>query len=134
MRLTEEQYQALLRNRGRAPSISPPPAQARQKYGNKKTEVAGKVLDSKGEARRYQDLLLLEKSGAITDLKRQVRFRIEVNGHHICDYVADFVYVEGGARVVEDYKSDETRKIERYRLKKKLMRAVHGIEIREVVG
>ena len=47
-------------------------------------------------------------------------------------YVADFVYQEQGAQVVEDVKSVVTRKHPVYRLKKHLMKHVHGIEVREV--
>jgi len=37
-----------------------------------------------------------------------------------------------GVKVVEDVKSEVTRKLPTYRLKNKLMRAVHGIAIREI--
>lgn len=44
------------------------------KYNSKKTVVDGQKFDSKKEARRYQELLLLEKAGAIKNLSRQVKF------------------------------------------------------------
>jgi hypothetical protein len=59
----------------------------------------------------------------------QPRYRLEVCGVHVCDYVADFRYEEGGATVVEDAKGFKTAA---YKLKKKLMKAIHNIEIREV--
>lgn len=47
-----------------------------------------------------------------------------------CEYVADFVYKDGhGRTVVEDAKGYRT---DVYKLKKKLMLYVHGIEIMEV--
>ena len=47
-------------------------------------------------------------------------------------YVADFVYQEKGQLVVEDVKSKMTRNLPVYRLKKHLMKSVHGLEIREI--
>src|SRR5208282_4490088 len=44
------------------------------KYHSRKTEYAGYVFDSKAEARRYQELLLLEKAGEITDIELQPEF------------------------------------------------------------
>ncbi len=83
---------------------------------------------SKGEAKRYVELLLLVRAGMIQDLELQVTFMLDVNGMLICKYIADFVYQEGGKEVVEDSKGVRTPA---YRLKAKLMRAVHGITIRE---
>ncbi len=117
------------------------------KYRNKKIEVGGIVFDSKKEANRYRELLLLEKAGAISDLQRQVKFllipaqrepdTIGVRGGiHIgkllekeCAYYADFVYTENGKAVVEDTKGIRTAD---YIIKRKLMLHVHGIQIREV--
>jgi hypothetical protein len=104
----------------------------RAKYGNRKTTVDGQVFDSKREAQRWQDLQLMQKAGEIYDLKRQVRYKLDVNGVHICDYIADFVYlvaIDNEQPVVEDAKGVRTRE---YRLKKRLMEAVHGIMIAEV--
>jgi hypothetical protein len=61
-----------------------------------------------------------------------VRFPIRVNGVVVCRYVADFVYIENGAQIVEDVKSAHTKTLAVYRLKKKLMAAVYGCEITEV--
>lgn len=103
------------------------------KYGAKRATRGGLRFDSQAEARRYDELVLLEKAGEIEDLKRQVRYRLEVNGVHVCDYVADFTYVRFSrprqrVRVVEDCKGVMTRE---YLLKKKLMLAVYGIAIEE---
>lgn len=100
------------------------------KYGNCETEVDGTMFDSIAEARHYETLRTLERVGAIHDLKLQPRFPLMVNGEKIGTYVADFQYVDTEGRlVVEDVKGMRTPV---YKLKKKLMKAVHGIEIEEV--
>lgn len=105
----------------------------RNKYGNVMTTVHGIEFASKKEARRYQDLLLLEKAGEICNLFVQRPFPIVVNGVPICSYIADFTYSEipSGRYVIEDVKSPAS-KTPVYRLKKKLMVAVHALEITEI--
>lgn len=93
------------------------------KYGNHPTNG----FASKKEADRFQQLVLLEKSGAIRDLKTQVTFKMTINGVVICKYVADFTYVEEGHFVVEDSKGYETRE---FKIKRKLLKALHGHELR----
>lgn len=98
------------------------------KYNAKKTTVDGIVFDSAWEAKRYSTLKVLEKSGEITDMRLQVPFELKVNGVKICTYKADFVYFQGEEEIVEDAKGVKTPE---YTLKKKLMKAIHGIEIKE---
>ena len=88
-------------------------------------------FDSKGERDRYNDLALLQRAGKISDLQKQVRFDFIHNGIKICSYVADFTYVENGQKVTEDWKSKITRKNPTYIIKRKMMKAFYGIEIRE---
>ena len=110
------------------------------KYRNVITEVDGIKFDSRKEAARYSELKLLEKAGEISILELQPAFSVEVSGKKICTYKADFSYfdiansVKRGytERVVEDVKSPATRKNPTYRLKKNLVEAIYGIEIREV--
>lgn len=84
---------------------------------------------SKREFQRFCVLRLMERAGEISGLARQVRYRIEVAGTHVCDYVADFTYAtEDGKFVVEDAKGFRTPE---YRLKAKLYKAVFGREILE---
>lgn len=105
----------------------------KSKYGNKKTEVDGIVFDSKKEAKRYGELKILLKKGLIGLLEMQRVFELEVNGVIVARYKADFCYLnEQGELVVEDVKSAATRKIATYRLKKKLMKTIHQIEIKEI--
>jgi hypothetical protein len=102
------------------------------KFHAKACVVDGIYFPSKRQANRYQVLSLLVKAGTITDLQidnSQTTFRLEVNGQLVCKYRADAVYRENGERVVEDSKGYRT---EAYLLKRKLMKACLGIEIREV--
>jgi hypothetical protein len=101
----------------------------RTKYNSRTVEVQGKTFQSALEARRFLDLQILERAGEIRNLKRQVPFRFEINGFLICEYFADHVYEEGGRTIVEDVKGVRTAM---YLLKKKLMRAFYGVEIKEV--
>ena len=99
------------------------------KYRNKKTNG----YDSKREAARAADLKLLEKIGSISHLEEQVKYEVipKQEGERAAHYIADFVYVEDdGTLVVEDVKSPITKTAE-YVLKRKLMKLVHGITIRE---
>ena len=119
------------------------------KYGSKKVEVDGIVFDSKKEAKRYQELKLLEIAGAITDLRMQVKYilipeqrepdQIGKRGgvkkgmllERECSYLADFVYYyfAKGKTVIEDAKGYKTKE---YIIKRKLMLYVHGIRIDEI--
>lgn len=122
------------------------------KYRNRKTVVNGIVFDSKKEAKRYQELLLLERTGAIQSLERQKKYilipaqrewssEVYTKGkkkgqpkqgkllERECSYIADFVYQENGQTIVEDTKGVRTKD---YRIKRKLMLYIHGIRIREI--
>ncbi len=101
------------------------------KYRNVKTKVGGITFDSRKEATRWQDLLLLQGAGEITHLRRQETFTFRVDGILIGKYRCDFAYTENGKAIVEDVKSPVTRKLDVYRMKKALMKAIFGIEIRE---
>lgn len=113
------------------PSQSPKasPTEKRPKYGNRKVTVDGVTWDSQREYKRWLSLWQRQKLGLIRELRRQVTFRLIVNGMLVCRYVADFTYVESGKRVVEDAKGFRTPE---YKLKSKLMQACYGITIREV--
>ena len=96
------------------------------KYRNKVTFYNGQRYDSKKEATRAMELDILKRAGEIEGYQRQVRFPIQVNNQHICAYIADFVVQGKGKQWVEDVKGVETPV---FKLKRKLMKAVHGIEI-----
>ena len=103
------------------------------KYRAIRTEVDGHVFASKAEARRYQELKLMERAGLIEALRLQPRYPLHVNGRLICTYVADFAYtdLEHGEAVVEDVKGVRTPV---YNLKKKLMKALYQIDITETTA
>ena len=105
-----------------------------RKYNNIKTEIDGITFDSKKEANRYCELVLLKKAGAIKDLETQPKFPLYVNTNKVCSYIADFRYFDIGKHewVVEDVKSTET-KTPLYKLKKKLLaRQLQPVYINEV--
>lgn len=105
------------------------------KYHNKKITRDGITFDSIREYRRFVDLSLLERAGEITDLQRQVKFELiptqRINGKVVerkCTYKADFTYWKDGQYIVEDVKGHKTQV---YKIKKKLLLLVHGIQIKE---
>lgn len=110
---------------------------AENKYKAQKITVDGKTYASLKEANRHCELMVLEKAGAISDLREQVPFELipkqyDDNGkvcECACKYIADFVYTENGKTVVEDAKGLKT---EVYKIKRKLMLFRYGIRIREV--
>lgn len=104
------------------------------KYKNKKVAYDGLTFDSQKEWRRYVFLKQLVKENKINSLSTQVPFEIIVNKKNICKYISDFTYYDSisGKLIVEDVKSEMTRKLSTYRLKKRLVEAIHGIEIIEV--
>ena len=99
------------------------------KYRNKKTVVDGITFDSQREAKRWQELTLMQKAGEITELERQVRYPIRVNGTEVCCYISDATYRKDGKLVVEDSKGVRTAV---FSLKAKLFKAVYGFAIVEV--
>lgn len=104
----------------------------KSKFGNTKVVQQGEKFDSKREAARYLALQLLETAGSIRNLQRQVKYELRVNGILIATYKADFVYEEklwdGWVQVVEDSKGYAN---DRWPMKKKLMKACHGITVKE---
>ena len=125
----------------------------KSKYYNKRTIASdGNVFDSVKEARRWEQLLLLQKADKINSLRRQVAYELLPNQYETyerysksgkrlkdgtrlverkVEYVADFVYTitETGENIVEDTKGVKTKD---YIIKRKLLYAVHGIKIKEI--
>lgn len=70
------------------------PRKRRHKYGAKPKTVDGIRFDSTGEAMRWMELKLLERTGKIVDLKRQVPYELHAKGGTFLGrYLADFEYV-----------------------------------------
>jgi hypothetical protein len=133
MRWTEDDLLNFQRRAQRPTKIVTSVKAKTPKYHNVKTTGAdGVVHDSGKEHRRWCELELLECAGEIRCLRRQVPFALVVSGVLVCTYIADFVYEDGAATIVEDCKSPPTRKLAAYRIKVKLMQAIHNIQIREV--
>lgn len=107
------------------------------KYKNKKVYVDGIRFDSKREANRYKELLLLEQAGEITDIELQKDFLLippqKIGGKVVeraVKYKADFCYKDSnGKMIVEDVKGMKTKD---YIIKRKLMLYVHGVRVKEV--
>lgn len=111
------------------------------KYRNRKTVVGNICFDSAKEAKRYQELRLLEKVGEIFGLELQPEFTLcapdnhwnisaGLNGHPVVGkYRGDFFYkTRSGEQIVEDVKGFKTPL---YRWKKKHVEAQYGIKILE---
>lgn len=98
------------------------------KYRAKPTVVDGIRFASKKEASRYLELRLLEKAGEINQLELQPSFDLMVSGVKVGRYICDFEYKNGDKWVYEDVKGVKTPV---YRLKKKLVKALYGIDILE---
>ena len=113
----------------------------------------GIVFDSRKEAQRYAELLLLKRCGKIKDLELQKSFELIPAQYETTNevytrgpnkgkpkqgkciekavtYIADFCYIdESGRTVVEDTKGFKTKD---YIIKRKLMLYMHGIRIVEI--
>lgn len=112
------------------------PKKKGNKYGAKKTEYNGDIYDSKKEASYAYKLDILRKAKGndkgndkVLDVERQVKFSIDVNDIHICNYILDFKVTYPDRVVHYDVKGMLTPV---YKLKKRLMKACHDIDIIEV--
>jgi hypothetical protein len=96
----------------------------RSKYRNKKTTIDGIAFDSVWEAQRYSELAILQKAGEIKNLRLQVVFELipKQPSERAVKYIADFVYEQDGLTIVEDTKSQPTRKKPDYVIKRKLFK------------
>ena len=123
------------------------------KYKNRTCWYEGLKFDSEYERDYWIHLLREEEAGRIENLRRQVPYELipAVWGEKVVHlktkdkvvpvclqkathYYADFVYTDAdGNEVVVDTKSEYTRKLADYNLKKKMMLAFKGIAIKEIV-
>jgi len=101
----------------------------KSKYRSKIAEYNGIKFHSQKECSRYKILLMLVEVGQIYDLQLQVKFELKVNGVLIESYIADFTYYDQQSNyIVEDTKGFKTTD---YKRKRKWMKNVFGIEIKE---
>ena len=124
-----------------------------RKYKNSKVKTSeGLVFDSKREYRRWCELKMMEASGVIINLQRQVKYVLipaqrepdiigkrggKIKGKLVereCSYIADFVYkTADGETIAEDvkgYKKGGAYAV--FSIKRKLMLQLYNIRIREV--
>lgn len=112
----------------------------RNKFNAKKTELNGIIFDSQKEARRYSQLLLLERAKEIKDIELQPRFELIINDKPVkirskgfpngrkCSYKADFRYYDNKTQqvVVEEVKGfDDTAS----RLRRAVVECIYDIKI-----
>ena len=124
----------------------------RNKFGARKIRNEWGEFDSRAEMARYIELVQMQRVGLINGLQRQVRYEIipairvqkeialktktkyvERVDEKAAHYTCDFQYYQDGVLVIEDAKSEATRKEKDYVLRRKLMK--HLIqEQNEVAG
>ncbi len=107
----------------------------------RRTSADGIVFDSLSELKRWDELRLLERAGEIRELRRQVRFPLEINGRPIlirsprymagrrCSYAPDFTYYDAqfpDILTVEEHKGVWT---DAARLRVAVAEAVYGFRV-----
>jgi hypothetical protein len=117
-----------------------PPVEKKSKYHNEKVVFHNIKFDSKKEANRYAELLLLRQSGEVSKIELQPRFDYEIHYQRPAKeihfggslvktafYKADFrVFYRDGRVEVEDVKGTSTAI---FRRKQKIIEKLYGIEI-----
>lgn len=112
----------------------------KSKYGASKVTYKGIVFDSKYEMQRYLYLSDLQQKGEISGLRRQQRFllipkteklvpiQLKTKVKYVsrvvemeANYHCDFLYIENGKYIAEEFKSQMTSKLPEYILRRKLM-------------
>lgn len=118
-----------------------PKVAKRNKFNAQKVELDGMIFDSKKEHKRYIELKAMQQRGEIFGLEHHTKFQLapkiklegEKRAKPALRYFADFTYFDiNGEYIVEDVKSEATRKLASYRNKKHLMKTVLNIDVREV--
>ena len=130
MRMTLKDYLKLQKGK---------PAKA-SKYKNKRSVYNGVEYQSMAEAQyaKHLDVLKVAKkdSDRVVSWTRQIKFGIEVNGKHICNYILDFEVSYGDGRKeyidVKGYQKGVAYSL--FTLKKKLVESIYGITIIEHTG
>lgn len=107
------------------------------KYRNQVVETEDGRFDSKAEHRHWMLLKQMEKAGRVKNIKRQIVYELAPSvivanrKRPPIRYVADFVYfdVEKKREICADVKGAITPE---YRIKRHLMKSIHGIDILEI--
>lgn len=97
-------------------------AKKRKKFGNEPITTADGYFDSTGEYTRWCELKILERSGAIKNLLRQLSYQISSKTARVRPVIwrPDYFYIENGISVVEDFKNPHNAKNTAFRNKVKL--------------
>lgn len=120
---------------GGAPRVTKARSPKKSKYNAAGERIDGRWFASAAEARRYEQLKVMVENNQIDNLELQKKLPCTVNNIVICNYLADFAYDVIDDRgypvrsVIEDVKGMIT---DVYRIKKKLVEAVHRIKIQEI--
>lgn len=125
MHMTKSQFNALLDKKEKKKG---------NKFGAIKTEYKGRIFDSKKEAQRAFELDCMIRAGEVTKVEYQPKYEIVINGQKVSNYFGDFrVHYPDGRVEVEDVKGlKRGASYQIFRLKKKLVKALFGIEIIEI--
>ena len=126
-------HQAKVRTTVMNPINAAAPPKKRSKYGGQKVYIDRIWFASKAEAKRYDELCILQAVSLISGLVVHPAFPLEVDGKQIGTYRADFRYLQNGVEIVEDVKSTATAKKETFMRTKKHVLAQYGIDIQVVM-
>ncbi len=95
----------------------------RHKYSAKRTELDGIKFASKKEARRYEELKLLQISGDVVFFLRQVPLFLPGGIKHVIDYL---IFWSSGTVTFEDVKGYDTPQ---GKMKRTMVEAIYPIKI-----
>lgn len=119
------------------------------RYGEKKSgkvphtkiKVGDIEFDSIAEHDRYIELLLMQKAGLISDLECHPSYEIipkqetpaGKQNFRNAIYTPDFRYKKDGEVIVEEVKSEFTRKEKDYVLRRKMLYFTQGVYVEEII-
>lgn len=115
-----------------------PATKSKSKYRNKSIEIDGIKFHSTKEGKYYSDLKTKKSLGEIKDFKMQVCYEIKINDIHIANYFLDFLveYLDNTYDYIDvkgkDKVSNKWIKTDVFKLKKKLVEAIYGINIKMI--
>ena len=111
------------------------------KIAHVKIKVGDEEFDSIAEHDRYIELLLMQKAGVISDLECHPSYEViprqetpegKQNFRSVI-YTPDFRYKRNGKEIVEEVKSEYTRKEKDYVLRRKMLYFTQGIYVEEII-
>jgi len=105
--------------------------QTKSREGNVITEYNGVKYHSKKEAAYAQKLDWLKKDGEVLEWKRQVNYKLAIQGLLITTYRLDFLvmYSSGGVEYVDVKGRTKGNAYEMFKIKKHLMKIIHNIDV-----